>query len=281
MKVVKIIAAVVLSVALIASGSAAMGVFSIDRAVSEDSVSKAIKDTGIVQELTDEVMSENTVNMGGKYGDIVKAAMNTDAMNAFFSSYITAAARSEIYGEHYEEIGSDELLSAFSSAIDELKSSGQADITSEEEEIIRAAMLHEIPDLTESINENIAEYDTTAPAGGQEDELTGIFTQTGIKLLTGAVSIVLCALLVALFWRSKAGFIWCAVVFGITALIYKCLSMIGGGGIIDIASESLSEKFVITLLAEGFSDAAMAGFVIMILFIIAYIPLKIIDRRRS
>ena len=65
MKLLKIIAAVVLSIALIASGSAALGVFSVDRAVSEDSVSKAITETEIVQELTNEVISENTVNMGG------------------------------------------------------------------------------------------------------------------------------------------------------------------------------------------------------------------------
>ena len=54
MKLLKIIAAVVLSIALIASGSAALGVFSVDRAVSEDSVSKAITETEIVQELTNE-----------------------------------------------------------------------------------------------------------------------------------------------------------------------------------------------------------------------------------
>ena len=57
MKLLKIIAAVVLSIALIASGSAALGVFSVDRAVSEDSVSKAITETEIVQELTNEVIS--------------------------------------------------------------------------------------------------------------------------------------------------------------------------------------------------------------------------------
>ncbi len=280
MKVLKIIAAVLLSVALIVAGSAAMGVFSIDRAVSEDSVSKAVKETGIVQELTDEVISENTVNMGGEYGEVIKAAMDTDAMNAFFSSYISSSVRSEIYGEEHEEIGSDELMNAFSSAIDELRASGQTDITSEEEEIIRTAILQEIADLTDSINEKTY-FDTTELTEGQDEGLPGIFTQTGMKLLTAAVSIVLCALLIALFWRSKVGFIWCAVVFGITALIYKCLSMIGGGDIIDVTSGSISEKFVITLLAEGFSDVAIAGFVIMILFIIAYIPLKIRDRRRD
>ena len=280
MKLLKIIAAVVLSIALIASGSAALGVFSVDRAVSEDSVSKAITETEIVQELTNEVISENTVNMGGKYGEIINDAMGTDAMNEFFSSYISTAVRSEIYGEQHEEIGSDNLMNAFSSAMDELKSSGKADITSEEEEIIRAAMLQEIPDLTDSLNENIANYQTTNMNMGQEEAL-GPFTQTGIKLLTIAVSVILCLLLIVLFWRSKAGFIWCAVVFGIMALIYMCLGMMGGGGILDITAGSVSERFVLKLLTEGFSDAAAAGFVIMILFIIAYIPLKIRDRRRG
>ena len=43
MKLLKIIAAVVLSIALIASGSAALGVFSVDRAVSEDSGTVKVK----------------------------------------------------------------------------------------------------------------------------------------------------------------------------------------------------------------------------------------------
>ena len=60
-----------------------------------------------------------------------------------------------------------------------------------------------------------------------------------------------------------------------------CLGMMGGGGILDITAGSVSERFVLKLLTEGFSDAAAAGFVIMILFIIAYIPLKIRDRRRG
>ena len=76
-----------------------------------------------------------------------------------------------------------------------LKSSGKADITSEEEEIIRAAMLQEIPDLTDSLNENIANYQTTNMNMGQEEAL-GPFTQTGIKLLTIAVSVILCLLLI-------------------------------------------------------------------------------------
>lgn len=281
MKVIKIIAAIILSIALIGAGSAAMGVFSIDRAVSEESVSKAMEETGIVQELTDEVISENTVNMGGKYGEVINGAIKTDAMNDFFSSYISTAIRSDVYGEPYEEIGSDDLMNAFSAAMDELKAENNIQITSEEEEIIRAAMLREIPDLTENINENIKKYDTTSIDLGNEENSAQFLTQSTTKILTVVASIILCAIIIALFWRSKAGFIWCAVVFGIAALIYMGLGMMGGGGIIDITSGSVSERFVIRMLSEGFSDASKAGFIIMALFIAAYIVLRIKDRRKS
>lgn len=284
MKVLKIVIACILAIALIAAESTALGMFSMDRAVAESNVEKAIDDTDIVQSMTDEVLSENTVNMGGKYGDVINAAMETQAMNDFFSSYISSTIRSRIYGEPQNEIGSDEMLAAFSSAVDELREKGKTDISTTEEDVIKGAMLREVPDLTSDIDDMISSYDTTdSDVLGQSEDGSTLesLAGPGSRLIAFGAAVLLCAALIALMWRSKAGFIWCAVVSAVTALIFAMLGMLGSEGLLNITAGSLSEEFVLALMAEGFSDAAIAGGVIAALFIIAYIPLKIRDRKKE
>ena len=113
-------------------------------------------------------------------------------------------------------------MNAFSSAMDELKSSGKADITSEEEEIIRAAMLQEIPDLTDSLNENIAklsDYQYEYGAGRS----SGTIYADGNKAADDSCKRYFVPAAHSTVLEEQAGFIWCAVVFGIMALIYMCL----------------------------------------------------------
>lgn len=68
-----------------------------------------------------EALRENTVSMGGAYGELVQSVMKTDVMNDFFAAYLSSVIRSEVYGEQYEEIAEDDLMQAFSSAIDEME----------------------------------------------------------------------------------------------------------------------------------------------------------------
>ena len=68
MKAVKIISSVILILLLLTAESFVMGIFSVDRAVSKESVYEAMEESNIVSELVDEALSEETVNMGGTYG---------------------------------------------------------------------------------------------------------------------------------------------------------------------------------------------------------------------
>ncbi len=110
MKALKVIAAIVVSLLLLGSEGMAMGIFSVDRALSEETINKTIAETGIIDDLIDEALSDSTVSMAGSYGELVKSAMKTEAMNSFFAAYLTSAIRSEVYGEQYEEIADADVL---------------------------------------------------------------------------------------------------------------------------------------------------------------------------
>lgn len=284
MKILKVIAAVILAIALLISESLVMGLFSVDKALSEKSINKSLKQTDMISMLVDEAIDAKTVNMGGKYGDIIKQAMKTEAMTDFFSEYISSAVRSELYGEEYQEIANDELLRAFTAGMDQLNQSGAVSINPVEEAMIKQAMMEEIPDLTKDLNSIMKQYDVTdgqtaQAAASANDEVQKVLGR-GTRVIILLISAALCVALIALYWRSKAGFIWCAVVTGITSLVYLGLTFTGAGGIIDTVSADPTDQFVLHMMTNGFKGTAIAGLVIMILFIIAYIAFKVKDRRR-
>ena len=102
MKAVKIISSVILILLLLTAESFVMGIFSVDRAVSKESVYEAMEESNIVSELVDEALSEETVNMGGTYGDMLDAVFRTQAVKDFLSDYMTAVIDAELYGNIYE-----------------------------------------------------------------------------------------------------------------------------------------------------------------------------------
>lgn len=285
MKILKVIAAVILAVALLISESLVMGLFSVDKALSEKSINKSLNETDMISRLVDEAIDEKTVNMGGKYGDIIKQTMETEAMTTFFSDYITSAVRSELYGEEYREVANDELLNAFTAGMDELNQSGAISINPVEESVIKQAMMEEIPDLTADLNSIMTEYDATdgasAQAAASADEDVQKMLGWGTRIIILLISAALCAALIALYWRSRAGFMWCAVVTGIVSLIYLVLPLTDFGGMITTAATDPSEQFVLTMVSKGFQGTAIAGFIITILFIAAFIAFKVKDRRRD
>ena len=283
MKTLKVIAAILISLLLLASEGMAMGIFSVDRALSEKTINKTIAETGIIDDVIDEALSDSTVSMGGAYGDLVKSAMKTDAMNGFFAAYLTSAIRSEVYGEQYEEIADDDLMKAFSSAIDEMEDSGAIQISQAEESIIKNVIKQELPDLTEDLNELALQYDTTngqmARDASSEVDAMQTLLGRGMQWIMLLVSAALCAVLIALFWRSKSGFLWSAVVTGLVTVVYVLLTVLGASGTLVAGGDS-ADAFVLTLLSHGFKAAAIAGGVMTCIFVAAYIVWKARDRRR-
>ena len=166
--------------------------------------------------------------------------------------------------------------------MEEVKSSGKVELSSTEEELIRQEMMKEIPDITDDLNRIISQYDTTDSDLAQDvaSQSSSVQLLTGIRLLALAGSMVLCAALIALFWRSKGGFIWCAAVTAIVSVIFLALTRIGGGGVVNLYSVSVAEQFALNLLTSGFKSVAIGGFIVAALFVAAYIILRLAGRSR-
>ena len=213
MRTLKVIAAILIALALVAAEGLAMGILSVDRALSEGTIKKSIVETGVVDDVIGEALRENTVSMGGAYGELVQSVMKTDVMNDFFAAYLSSVIRSEVYGEQYEEIAEDDLMQAFSSAIDEMEKSGAIRISQEQESIIKNMIKEELPRLTQDLNSLAMQYDAsrgelTNDATSANDAVKTVLSR-GTQMIMLLISAALCAALIALFWKNKSGFMCC------------------------------------------------------------------------
>lgn len=272
MKVLKFIAALIVGVLLFAAECVTMGTFCVDKALTEDATEKAITNSSIVQELIDTALTENTVNGGGEYGEIVSTVMKTEAMTSFFTGYMTNAMRSVVYGETYEEIADDELMAAFSAGVDELNVKGALNITPVEEELIKQQMQRQMPDLTADLNQ-IAEELKVEP-GDYDENIQSYrgFVNHGSQAVGIIICLLLCAVLFALFWRSKLGIVWCGIITLLTSVML--LLVYGGAGEMIDDTSAGAGKFVMYLAQDGIKTVAIGGFAAAVVFFVLYIILK-------
>ncbi len=284
MKAVKIIAAIVLCIALLAAEGSAMGLFAVDEALSEESLKESMRDSDIIEQLVDEALAENTVNMGGKYGEITQAVFRTEPMRDFFTAYLTSAIRTELYGEPYEEVAYDELMAAFSQGVDEVNASGQYEITAMEADFLKQAMQAEAPDLTAKLNAQIGRYEAISgdltEQATQPDELMQKLMSGGSRAAALAACVLLCAGLIALYWKSKFGFLWCGIVTALAASVYGGLTIVVNKMLLSAESVSASEEMTLSMITEGFRTVALAGAALAVIFIVLFAVLKGIDRRK-
>ena len=83
MRALKIIGAIIISAVLLAGEVFLMAAFAFDRALSEESLRKAVEENNLVEAMVEEALRESTVSMGGEYGEMVMSVMRTDAMTDF------------------------------------------------------------------------------------------------------------------------------------------------------------------------------------------------------
>ena len=281
MKAVKIILAIIAVVALFVAEALTMGLFALDEATSEESVREALTESDIVSQLVDEALAEGTVNMGGQYGEMMKAIFSTEAIDDFFTQYVTAAVNTQFFGDPYVEVADDELMAAFSEGIDQVNAEGEGQISPLEGELLRQAMQQEVPDLTASLNQQMEQYESL-DGDLSEEVFTSITGDASVssgtaRIFSAAICVILCAAVIALCWRSRLGFLWCAVTIALVSLIYWGLATLVGA----MTTSSASDHMAYVMAENGFRQVTAAGFAAAAIFFIAFVIFKIFSRNKK
>lgn len=281
MKVLKVFAAFVLSVIMICASVATLGSFAVEQATCEKSIRNALEKTEVLDTLMDEVLSENTVNMGGVYGSAAKAIMQTDAMEQFIIDYTAAALSAEFYGREREEIANDELMEAFAAGIDEAAEEKGFMLTPSENELIRKAMLTTIPALTTVLNDALNQYETTAIDGETMQRLEDLrmVVSPAFRYGSMAVALLMLLLLVLLFRESRMGFMWGAVNVILASCIYGVAAFVSASfGDQPSSFVEPMERMLYVMCEYGSSRTAIGGGTAGVILIIICVIMRAFRR---
>lgn len=262
MKMIKIIMAILLSALLAVTACLAMGSIAVSKAISEESIEKAIVETGAVEELTDDILRQNTTNLGGKYGDVMQTILKSDAMTDFFAAYTASCLQSQIYDEDYPEIGSDDLNAAFSRGIDECVANGSISMDDFERKLFDSALNMVMPTLTEGINYVFSQMNLTSFVDeNTAAQIANARTAASDEVRYGsmAAGIVLGLILILLFWRSKMGMIWCAAVILIVSALFILIAFTLSESTVSESSIALSARMMYVMASDGLWYAGAAG----------------------
>ena len=284
MRVVKGILAFLLAVILIISATLALGSYAVSEAMSEDAVEKAITETDAVGQLTDNIIQQNTVNLGGVYGETMQSVLKSDAMTAFFTEYTARCLQSQVYGEEMEEIGSDDLNMAFSRGMDECLANGTVSMNEGERKMFDDALNAAMPNLTKGVNYVLSQMNLDAfvdEETAEQIEMARTATSPQVRYGAAGIAIMACLLIVVLYWRSKAGLILCGALILVIAAFLFILSMM-----IDQTIEAtgdgmvLSRQMLYVMVTYGVQAAMRVGAIVGIAMIIAFPIFRLVFRSR-
>jgi len=293
MDALKAFLSIIICVVLLAAEGVAMGLFSMERALSDDAIGETIKTTmagtEITQQLVDEALAQSAVSADSHYGEVAKAVMETDAMTGFLAGHLASAVNQEINGEPAAEISEEELLDVFSQGIDEVNDTGIYTISEEEGAALTQVMQQEVPALMEQLSQHSGEHGTAIAELSEQimGEEMGLlndlrkYLDEGTRLKVMAVCAVLALIVIVLNWRSRFGFFWCGLVTAVVSALYWGLAFLGAEKIITyMLHTSYLQEAALSMITSGLRDAALVGSVAAAALIIIFIVFKTMDRRR-
>lgn len=281
MKAIRIIFAIIVTVALFAAEALTMGLFAVHEGLSEESMRKAIDESGVVEEMVDETLAEETVNMGGEYGEMMKAVFESNPVRNFLSAYVSAAVNTQFFGDTYDEIADDELMAAFSDGIDEVNETGAYEISPLEGELLRQALQQKVPDMTDTIDSQVSRFESLDGELSEEamDSAMGdtLLLSTGGMILAVGVCAALAVLVIALCWRSRLGFLWCSITAALVSLIFRGLSML----LEEFPAQSASDRMISIVAGNGFDAVWLPGLVVAAVMMVLFVIFRITGRKKS
>ena len=283
MRLIRGLLAFALAVILIASSALALGSYAVSEAISEDAVRQAITETDAVGKLTDDIIQQNTINLGGAYGESMQAILKSDAMTEFFTEYTARSLQSKVYGQETEEIGSDDLNMAFSRGMDECIEKGTVTMDKGERAIFDEALNMSMPNLTKGINYVLGQMSLTGFVDedtARQIEIARTATSDEVRYGAAGIAILACILLFALYWRSKFGMLLCGIMILVVAAFFYFMSMMIEQTMGADATEMvLSRQMLYIMVSYGAAQAMKVGAVIGGAMIAACPIFKLVFRR--
>lgn len=223
MKVFKVIIALILSCALLFTQGVLTGTVACNHSISQDSITKAIRDTNFTSQLSEEALQMSSQIADKKTQIFLTQALQTDAASEFMGEYAAAAIDSALQGKDAAQFTKQDLLDLANDSLDELSAQTGVPVSESQKQMVTDYVNTNGDALIQEIN-SAARTASSGPLSDSSDPepLTLLHTILSLpfQALLAGVCLILGIFLLALFWRSKLGFIWWAIVSFIVGSLY-------------------------------------------------------------
>lgn len=215
MKVFKVLAALVLSFALLCAQGLLMGGFACDKSFSPKAVTKAVQETNFTQELYEQALKNSNAKSNEQVQEFLQNALKTDTASQLIGTYASSAIGSVLYGRQYTQFTKKDLMDLTSASLDELDKSTGGMLTDKQRQAAMNYVRANGSSLVEEINRTLPVLDQSMSL--DSEEISAIakvqkLLSAPVRAALGGACLILGIMLIALFWRSRLGFLWWAAV---------------------------------------------------------------------
>lgn len=287
MKVVKVIIAVILSFFLLCAQGALMGIIACNDAISSPSITKAVQGTDFTDQLYQK--SQDTItdkSSEAKISEFLSKAMQTDAASEFIGEYAASSIQSALSGESFSKFTEEDLQRLMTESLDELSAESGLTITDAQREQIENYVEQNGEQLVRQLNSSLpaSSNPMVASSGSELAQMQTVLGQS-MQLVIAAICLILGIMLIMLFWSSKLGFIWWAVISLLASGAYFAAAAASDTLLFDFARQIGKNDAVAELLSsmirQGFIFSAIAALLLTALLIALCILCRWISNRRS
>lgn len=223
MKILKVILALILSFGLLLSQGALMGSIGCGKAISQESITKAVKDTNFTNQLYKEAARTSDQIADEKTQAFLNQALRTDAASEFIGKYAASAIDSVLQGKDTALLTERDLLQLTEDSLDELSAQTGIPISDSQRRLVLNYVNAHGNDLIQEINSTAQDMNSSSATNSSDQELLSrlsVFLSLPFQAALAAVCLILGIFLLVLFWKSKMGFIWWAAVSFIAGSFY-------------------------------------------------------------
>lgn len=287
MKVIKVIIAVILSFFLLCAQGALMGIIACNNAISSPSITKAIQGTNFTDQLYQNVQDATAdKDYEIKISEFLNEAMQTDAASEFVGEYVASSIQSALQGESFSQFTKEDLQQLASDSLDELSAESGLTITDAQRKQIENYVEQNGDQLVQELNSSLpASSNPMAVSSGSELAQMQTVLGQSMQLVIAAICLILGLMLIMLFWSSKLGFIWWAVISLLVSGAYFVAAAASNTLLFDFARQVGRSDAVAELLSnmirQGFVFSAIAALLLTVLLVILCVLCRWISNRRA
>ncbi len=226
MKVFKVLVALVLSFALLCAQGLLMGGFACDKSFSPKAVTKAVQETNFTQELYQQTLKNSNAKSNEQVQEFLQQALKTDTASQLVGQYASSAIGSVLYGQEFTRFTKKDLMDLTSDSLEELDKSTGGMLTDEQKQAAMGYVRANGNALVEEINKTLPVLEQTAALDSEETAAIAKaqrLLSAPVRAALGGACLILGIMLIALFWRSRLGFLWWAAISVLLGAVFLFL----------------------------------------------------------